>query len=118
FLAGVSALAGCIVADERLLDTAAAAAERVLTVPTLNPALQLYSTSALALVAVQRGDADAARPLHRAIEREHGTASFFFPLSFDRLLGSLALTFGDVGAALEHFEDGVAFCEDAGYRPD
>jgi hypothetical protein len=117
-VAGVSALAGCSTGDGRLLETATAAAERVLSLPALNPALRLYSTSALALVAVQRGDAGAARVLHHAIEPERGTACFFLPLTFDRLLGSLALTFGDVQAALRHFADGLAFCDRAGYRPE
>jgi DNA-binding SARP family transcriptional activator len=116
--AGVSAFAGCVTGDERLFDAATAAAERLLSLPRLNPALTLYSRSALAVVAVQRGNADAAQALYAAIEPERGTASFFFPLTFDRLLGSLALTCGDVEASLGHFADGLAFCELTGYRPE
>ena len=70
------------------------------------------------MVAVQRGDADAARAFHAAIEPERGTASFFLPLTFDRLLGSLALTVDDIEAALGHFAEGLEFCERAGYRPE
>jgi hypothetical protein len=36
----------------------------------------------------------------------------------DRLLGLLAATFGAVDAARAHFEDGLAFCARAGYRPE
>jgi hypothetical protein len=42
----------------------------------------------------------------------------FIPLTFDRLLGLLAVTCGRVDAALAHFEEGLAFCDRAGYRPE
>ncbi len=119
FLAGLGALAGRITGDDGMLEAANTAAERVLSfLPRLNPALALYSRSGLALIAVQRSDAEAAKALYATIESEAGTASFFFPLIFDRLLGSLALTFGDVEAAIDHFAAGRAFCERAGYLPE
>jgi hypothetical protein len=36
----------------------------------------------------------------------------------DRLLGLLAHTMGDLDKASEHFEDALAFCRKAGYRPE
>ena len=104
-------------ADERL-DAARAAAERLLSQPRLVPVLAMLARSGLALIAVQRSDADSAEGLYGALESQRGTASFFIPLAFDRLLGLLAVTFGRVDAALAHFEDGLAFCDRAGYRPE
>src|SRR5262249_15218063 len=46
------------------------------------------------------------------------TASFIIPLTFDRLLGLLAVTAGRIDTALRHYEDGLAFCDRAGYRPE
>ena len=40
------------------------------------------------------------------------------PLTFDRLLALLAITFGQIDTAVAHYEDGLAFCERAGYRPE
>ena len=52
------------------------------------------------------------------IEPHRGTACFIIPLTFDRLLGLLAITLGRVDIAVAHYEDGVDFCERAGYRPE
>ena len=39
-------------------------------------------------------------------------------LSVDRLLGLLSQTVGDLEQASAHFEDALAFCRKAGYRPE
>src|SRR5262249_55572796 len=104
--------------EDSRLDVARAAAEAVLALPRLNPVLELYARSGLALIAVRRRDAENARVLYELIEPQRGTASFFVPLTFDRLLGRLAATFGDVDLAASHFAAGLAFCERAGYRPE
>jgi hypothetical protein len=39
-------------------------------------------------------------------------------VSIDRLLGLLAQTMGQPDAAAGHFDDAVAFCQKAGYRPE
>ncbi|MGH3137399.1 MAG: ATP-binding protein [Gaiellaceae bacterium] len=100
------------------LGVALAAAERLLSVPRLAPGLAMGAKGGLALIAVQRGDANAAERLYGAVESQRGTASLFAALTSDRLLGLLALTFGRVDTALAHFEDGLAFCDRAGYRPE
>jgi DNA-binding SARP family transcriptional activator len=114
------ALAGPLVAghlsgDERL-DGARAAAEGVLLLPKLSPLLAIYATTGLALIAVHRGEPDNASWLHDTLAAQQGTASYFVPLSYDRLLGLLAATAGRIDAALGHFADGLAFCARAGYR--
>ena len=42
----------------------------------------------------------------------------FFDFSVDRLLGLLAQTMGKLEDAMSHFEDALAFCRKAGYRPE
>ena len=38
--------------------------------------------------------------------------------SVDRLLGLLSRTMGDLDQTAAHFEDPLAFCRKAGYRPE
>ena len=38
--------------------------------------------------------------------------------STDRLLGLLARTMGELNEAMAHFDDALAFCRKAGYRPE
>jgi DNA-binding SARP family transcriptional activator len=118
FLAAALPLIGHMASADERLGVAEAAAERVLSLPRVAPVLAMYARSGLALIAVQRGDADAAEVLYGALESERGTASFFVPLTIDRLLGMLAVTLGRVDAAVAHFADGLAFCERAGYLPE
>ena len=58
----------------------------------------------------------AAERLYDTLATQSGTASFFAPLTFDRMLGLLAVTAGRMDVALGHFADGLAFCHRAGYR--
>jgi tetratricopeptide (TPR) repeat protein len=116
FLALAIPLAGRFANGDGRLDVAGKAAAGVLSMPRLNPALFVYASTALALIAVQLGDVDAAARLHATLEPQRGTASFFVPLAIDRVLGLLAATADRIDVALGHFEDGLAFCERAGYR--
>jgi DNA-binding SARP family transcriptional activator len=118
FMVGVTALAERIAkSDERLASTAASA-EAILSLPHIAPALAMVARSARGLIAVQRGEAEVAETHYRVIEPEQRTACFIIPLTFDRLLALLAVTFGQIETALGHFEDGLVFCERAGYRPE
>ncbi len=117
-LATTIPLVGRIAGSDEGLDVAEAAAEHVLALPRLAPVLATYAMSGLALIAVQRRDADAAERLYAALEGQRGTANFFVPLTSDRLLGLLAATFGDLDASLAHFAEGIEFCARGGYRPE
>lgn len=118
FLSNSVALASGRSGDVVRLEAARAAAAAVLALPRLNPALELYARTGVALIAARRGETGIAGELYRAIESQRGTASFFVPLTFDRLLGQLATTFGDFELAASHFEAGLAFCERTGYGPE
>ena len=72
--------------------------------------------SGLALIAIQRGDADSAREQYSFLELWHGTQERAF-ICYDRLLGLLAQTMGNLDDSAGHFEDALAFCRKAGYRP-
>jgi tetratricopeptide (TPR) repeat protein len=117
-LAVVIPLVGRIASANERLGVAEAAAGRVLSLLRLAPVLAMLTKSGLALIAVQRSDANAAKGLYGTLEAHKGTASFFIPLTIDRLLGLLAVTLGRVDAALAHFADGLGFCDRAGYRPE
>jgi tetratricopeptide (TPR) repeat protein len=117
-LAAAVALVSRIANTNEGLDLAHAAAMRVLSLPRLAPVLAGVARIGLALIAVQTSNAHAARDAYASLEPQRGTASFFIPLTIDRLLGLLASTFGELDRALAHFEDGMAFCTRAGYRPE
>ena len=118
FLATVIPLTGRIANTEERLDAAESAAERVVSLPGVAPVMAMNAKSGLALIAVQKGDADAARELYGALEAQRGTANFFIPLTIDRLLGLLAAAFDRIDVGLAHLADGLAFCDRAGYRPE
>ena len=105
------------VSGDEWLDVAAAAARGVLAVSTKkNPAVATCALAGLGLIAVRREDSESAERLYDALATQSGTASFFAPLTFDRMLGLLAATSGRIDAALGHFTEGLAFCDRAGYR--
>ena len=118
FLAGAISITARIADSDERLDSAAASAATLLSLPRLVPALALVARTASALIAVQRRDAEGAERYYRAIEPHKGSACFIIPLSFDRLLGLLAATADQMDRALMHYEEGLAFCDRAGYRPE
>ena len=65
-MAGAISLAARISGSDERLDSAASSAESLLSLPRLAPALAMVARSALALIAVQRGDAGAAEEQYRA----------------------------------------------------
>ena len=86
----------------------------------LSGALGLFSTTmarvCLALVAVERGDVSAAEEQYAALASVPGIMVFY--IGTDQVLGLLSVTLGQLDQAMSHFEDGLAFCRKAGYRPD
>jgi len=73
----------------------------------------------LCLVAVIRGDRHLATDEYQALLADEHRIFIAGPngLCRDRLLGLLARTVGRLDEAVGHFEDALAFCARAGYRP-
>ena len=70
-----------------------------------------------AIIAVERHDAEAAAEQYAVLKRDWGT-KFLWSTAADRVLGLLAHTMGSLDAAAAHFDDALAFCRKAGYRPE
>ena len=68
----------------------------------------------LALIAVQRSDAESANEQYSFLKSQRGN-QLGPATSADRMLGLLAQTMGSLDDAQTHFEDAVAFCRKAGY---
>ena len=71
----------------------------------------------MALLAVQKGDQSAAEERYAYLIGQRGTM-ISTVISGDRLLGLLSQTTRNMGQAATHFEDALAFCRKAGYRPE
>ncbi len=76
----------------------------------------------LALMAIQKDDSIAAGDLYAVLSDIGGGMSPQTPsgpgMSGDRVLGLLAQAKGDLDQAIAHFEDALAFCRKAGFRPE
>ena len=100
-------------------EAAAAAAEFALSTPSgLKPRTAQLSRTGLALLAVQMGDATAASEQYSFLKYWPITRTPLNLMSGYRVLGLLAQTMGNLDDAINHFEDSLAFCRQAGYRPD
>ena len=77
----------------------------------------MYAQAGLALLAVQKGGQSAAKEHYANLLGYRGTMILTVSLA-DRLLGLLSQTMGNLDQAADHFEDALAFCRKAGYRPE
>jgi ATP/maltotriose-dependent transcriptional regulator MalT len=68
----------------------------------------------LALVAVYRSDATLARAQYDRVKPGAGKFDPWVLLSYDRVLGGLAATAGDIKTAETHFDDALAFADESG----
>ena len=88
----------------------------VLSSRSATPLVAMWARTGLALIAVQRGDTALAGEQYEALEPRRDTMLFW--IGADRVLGLLAQTMSNLDQALAHFEDALAFCRKAGYRPE
>ena len=70
----------------------------------------------LAMIGLRRGDDELIVQQYEALTSSTVTSSIY--ICVDRLLGLLAQTMGKPNDAAAHFEDALAFCRKAGYRPE
>ena len=117
--AEVISLTAMISGETDRLDVGREAARVVLSSPRVTPARAYVARGALALLAVQSQDEEAAREQYNYMESlkvVHGAG--FTGTVRPRLLGLLARTMGNLDDAQTHFEDAITFCGEAGYRPE
>ena len=100
------------------LALAGKAAEIVLRSGTGTPSVIDLAKAGLAMAAALLGDVPLAAEQYTALEARRGMMLCYMPLATDRLLGLLSHTMGNLDKAAEHFEDALAFCRKAGYRPE
>ena len=102
---------------EDRLETAEAAAKTILSSPSPSPHFVVMARSGLALLAIQRDDVAGAGEQYAALQQARGT---MIPevMAIDHLLGLLAQAIGRLDDAMAHFEDALAFCRKAGWRPE
>ena len=99
-------------------DLANYASEQVLSSSTATPFVTVCARIAMALLSVQRGDILTAGEHYAALATYQGTMWMFVMVGVDRVLALLAQTMGNLEQAIDHFEDSLAFCRNAGYRPE
>lgn len=102
--------------DERL-NVAESAAQAILSAKSTTLRFAMWARAGLALLAVQRGNVAAAREQYLALKSARGTM-MAIGMAADRLLGLLVQTMGKLDKAMGHFEDALAFCKNAHYRPE
>ena len=104
-----------ITGDSDQLDLATRIARSMLSSP-LRPMDISRIRTALALIAVQQGDGAAAQEQYAALKSRPVRLMTWNLTSVDRLLGLLAAAIGKLDVAADHYEDGLQFCSNAGYR--
>jgi ATP/maltotriose-dependent transcriptional regulator MalT len=109
-------IAARITGDTEYLNMAEGAASTVLSAETATPLVASLARLGLALIAVLRSDAHGAKEQYASLGSI--TGSYFVGISVDRVLGLLAQTMGDSEQAITHFENCMAGCRNAGYRPE
>ncbi len=119
YLALAISLAARITGSGERMDVAEMAAEAALSSTSAPLVATLVARTAQAILSVIEGDAVAAAEHYTVLESESGTMlSNNADIRADRVLGMLAHTMGNLDQAAAHFEDALAFCRKAGYRPE
>ena len=106
-----------ITRDPNRLGIAEAAATAVLSEQATAANRAMYAKAGLAMLAVQKGDQSTAGEHYAYLLGQRGTM-ILTVISVDRLLGLLSQTMGNRDNAAGHFEDALAFCRKAGFRPE
>jgi tetratricopeptide (TPR) repeat protein len=103
-------------------DMLEAAARSIISSPSAYLGAVQGARIGLALIAVQQGGGKEAKGLHDSLQELRGTVYPQAPvgpgMAIDRLLGMLSHTMAELDQAATHFEAALAFCRNAGYRPE
>ena len=112
----ISTIARITGVPERL-DIARTAAEWILSKESIAPQDAMHAKAGLALLAVHDGDQSSAKEHYEFLLDKRGTMTSSV-VSVDRLLGLLSQIIGNLDQSAGHFEDAVALCRQARYRPE
>jgi len=93
-----------------------ALARAIVSSPAGHPYRVTVARFGLSLLAVQRRDVAAAEEQYAALESAPRIMLLY--ITTDRVLGLLAQTIGNLDQAMSHFEDAIAFCRRASYKPE
>ena len=118
YLAVAIALAARLSGTGERLGLADLASEAVLASPYATNSVTIAATCARAMVAVFKDDGSKTVDYRDVLQPHSGTILADSVVSVDRVLGLLSKTTGDWNQATGHFEDALAFCRKAGYRPE
>ena len=99
------------------LDVAESIAKSTLLTQFVPPLLEMYANAALAMLAVHRGEQSPVAEHSSSLLKQCGTM-LWTTISVDRLLGLSYQVMENPDQAAAHFEDALAFCRKAGYRPE
>jgi tetratricopeptide (TPR) repeat protein len=99
-------------------EVAKRAAVTVLSWPVTTPLVAIRAQTGLALMAVEERDVASATERYEFHKSRRGTMTPGGMGSVDHLLGLLAMVMGQTENAMEHFQEALAFCGKAGYRPE
>ena len=111
-------LAARIAGVKDRFDVAASAAGTVLSSKFASPLFTEKARASLGLMAVEEGDLDSCHEQYAALVDQSGTILTGVLASVDRILGLLSASMGNIDQASIHFDDAMAFCRKAGYRPE
>jgi tetratricopeptide (TPR) repeat protein len=114
-MAMVIPLVGRISGTSDRFDIVEATADALLSSASVTPSVASMARIGLALIAIQRADAAAASEQYAWLQIYRQPHPEF---STDRLLGLLAQTMGNLSQAISHFEEGLVFCRNTGFRPE
>ena len=108
-----------ITGQNHRFDVATSAAGLILSLPLgQEPRNAQLSRSGLAVLAAHMNDAAAAEEQYSFLKSWPISRTPLNLIDGDRILALLAHAIGDLEAATGHFEDALAFCRKAGFRPE
>jgi hypothetical protein len=105
--------------DERWLLAAVKVTEDFLASPYTSEMRRAMATLTSALIAVLRRDASSAADIYQRLSAFGHVVQYFGEGTCSaRVLGRLAALTNDRDSACRHFDEALAFCRKAGYRPE
>ena len=112
------ACAAYVSGELRRFDVAREAAQIVLSSPGVSPTVASDTYVGLGFLAVLEKDEESAKRQYNNLKSLGMVFMDEANTSMHRLLGLLAMTFGQPQVAAAHFEDALQLCRDTGYRPE